>query len=298
MNRTLAALTSLAALALAGAAVPPASAQTASAKSAAQTAASPEKRAAFAWVDENRGMLAAMTDRVWEFAELPMEEYRSSRLLADALEKEGFAVERGVAGMPTAFVATYGSGDPVLGFLAEYRRAARPLAEVRAEAGPARGRRVGPRLRAQPAGRGGRGRRHGRQARDGPVPPEGDHQAVRRAERGERHRQGLHGQGRAVHRAVGGGGLAPGRLDGGVARRQPRHPQLHRQLPWEDGARRRRPVGRPKRAGRRGSDERDGELPARARAARRCASSTRSPKGARWPTWSPITPWPGTTAAT
>lgn len=78
------------------------------------------KRALFAWIDEHQRTLTDLTDRVWQFAELPMEEYKSSRLLADALEKDGFAVKRGVAGMPTAFVATYGSGEPVLGFLAEY----------------------------------------------------------------------------------------------------------------------------------------------------------------------------------
>jgi aminobenzoyl-glutamate utilization protein B len=78
------------------------------------------KQAVFAWVDEHQRTLTDLTDRVWQFAELPMEEYKSSRLLADALEKDGFTLTRGVAGMPTSFVATYGSGEPVLGFLAEY----------------------------------------------------------------------------------------------------------------------------------------------------------------------------------
>ncbi len=49
-----------------------------------------------------------------------MLEYKSSRLLADALEKLGFQVKRGVAGMPTAFVASYGEGKPEIGFLAGY----------------------------------------------------------------------------------------------------------------------------------------------------------------------------------
>jgi aminobenzoyl-glutamate utilization protein B len=79
-----------------------------------------EKQVALGWIDENKEMITNLSDRIWEFAELPMEEYRSSRLLASALEKHGFRVERGAAGMPTAFVATYGSGTPVLGFLAEY----------------------------------------------------------------------------------------------------------------------------------------------------------------------------------
>jgi aminobenzoyl-glutamate utilization protein B len=79
-----------------------------------------EKEEAFRWIDGNKDRITGWSDRIWQFAELPMEEFQSARLLTDVLEKEGFRVERGVAGMPTAFVATYGSGEPVLGFLAEY----------------------------------------------------------------------------------------------------------------------------------------------------------------------------------
>jgi aminobenzoyl-glutamate utilization protein B len=78
------------------------------------------KQEAFGWIDNNASMITEVSDKIWEYAELPMDEYRSSRLLADTLEGHGFQVERGVAGMPTAFVATFGSGEPVLGFLAEY----------------------------------------------------------------------------------------------------------------------------------------------------------------------------------
>jgi aminobenzoyl-glutamate utilization protein B len=58
--------------------------------------------------------------RIWDFAELGYQEVRSSELLAGELEKEGFRVDRSVAGIPTAFVATYGSGSPVIAVLAEY----------------------------------------------------------------------------------------------------------------------------------------------------------------------------------
>jgi aminobenzoyl-glutamate utilization protein B len=78
------------------------------------------KEEAFEWIDTNASTITEISDKIWEYAELPMDEYQSSRLLADTLEKHGFQVERGVAGMPTAFVATFGSGEPVLGFLAEY----------------------------------------------------------------------------------------------------------------------------------------------------------------------------------
>jgi aminobenzoyl-glutamate utilization protein B len=57
---------------------------------------------------------------VWDFAELGYKEIRSSSLLAQALEEDGFVVERGVADIPTAFVASYGTGKPVIAILGEY----------------------------------------------------------------------------------------------------------------------------------------------------------------------------------
>ena len=63
-----------------------------------------------------------ISDAIWSYAELGLEEYKSSKLLADTLEGASFKVDRGVAGMPTAFVASWshGTGKPVIGFLAEY----------------------------------------------------------------------------------------------------------------------------------------------------------------------------------
>jgi aminobenzoyl-glutamate utilization protein B len=61
-----------------------------------------------------------ISDSIWSFAELGMQEFRSAELLARTLEEEGFRVERGLAGMPTCFVATWGSGKPVIGILGEF----------------------------------------------------------------------------------------------------------------------------------------------------------------------------------
>lgn len=61
-----------------------------------------------------------ISDAIWSFAELGMQEFKSAGLLTKTLEEEGFKVERGVAGMPTAFVASYGSGHPVIGILGEF----------------------------------------------------------------------------------------------------------------------------------------------------------------------------------
>ncbi|MCW0483929.1 amidohydrolase [Gaoshiqia sediminis] len=61
-----------------------------------------------------------ISDAIWSYAELGLQEYKSSRLLEETLKKEGFTVETGLAGMPTCFVASYGSGKPVIGILAEF----------------------------------------------------------------------------------------------------------------------------------------------------------------------------------
>ena len=65
-------------------------------------------------------LVAEMSMRLWDFSEIALEEAESSSYLARVLEDEGFALERGAAGMPTAFVASWGSGRPILGVLAEY----------------------------------------------------------------------------------------------------------------------------------------------------------------------------------
>ena len=58
--------------------------------------------------------------QIWNYAELGYKEVKSSALLQKILNDNGFDVKAGVAGLPTAFVATYGSGKPVIGILAEY----------------------------------------------------------------------------------------------------------------------------------------------------------------------------------
>lgn len=61
-----------------------------------------------------------IADSIWSYAELGLQEFKSSKLLADTLEQAGFKLERGLAGMPTCFVATYGSGKPIIGLLGEF----------------------------------------------------------------------------------------------------------------------------------------------------------------------------------
>ncbi|NNF18420.1 MAG: amidohydrolase [Flavobacteriaceae bacterium] len=78
------------------------------------------KKAIVASVEKHKSELIRISDSIWGLAETAFEEDQSSKILADYAEKNGFTVERGVAGMPTAFVATYGSGSPVIGVLGEF----------------------------------------------------------------------------------------------------------------------------------------------------------------------------------
>jgi aminobenzoyl-glutamate utilization protein B len=61
-----------------------------------------------------------ISNEIWNYAELGMQEFKSSALLMRTLEDEGYKIEKGVAGMPTCFVASWGSGKPVIGILGEF----------------------------------------------------------------------------------------------------------------------------------------------------------------------------------
>jgi aminobenzoyl-glutamate utilization protein B len=72
------------------------------------------KTAAAAEVEAMKKQTQVMIDMLFSFAELGFQEFETARYLTGILEKEGFTIERGVAGMPTAWVATWGSGKPVI----------------------------------------------------------------------------------------------------------------------------------------------------------------------------------------
>ncbi len=81
----------------------------------AQSAAAPEYKAqVVADVEAMKKQSQVMNDMVFSFAELGFQEFETSKYLTAILEKEGFAVERGIAGIPTAWMATWGSGKPVI----------------------------------------------------------------------------------------------------------------------------------------------------------------------------------------
>ena len=71
-------------------------------------------------IDAKQSEYANIARKIWGFAELAFSEVKSSSLLQSKLQEEGFSVEAGVAGLKTAFVATYGKGKPIIGILAEF----------------------------------------------------------------------------------------------------------------------------------------------------------------------------------
>ncbi len=79
-----------------------------------------EKLSAAAAIETKTSLIQEVSDKVWEYAELSLEEVRSARLFCDVCKAEGFSVQEGVSGIDTAFAASYGHGKPVIGILAEY----------------------------------------------------------------------------------------------------------------------------------------------------------------------------------
>ena len=71
-------------------------------------------------LDKNKESYGLIAQQIWDYAEMGYLEVESSNLLQKTLSDEGFAIQTGVAGIPTAFIAEYGSGSPVIALLGEY----------------------------------------------------------------------------------------------------------------------------------------------------------------------------------
>lgn len=78
------------------------------------------KSDAYRYLDANRDALAGLSDALFFFGEPGLQEFESVKLLTQVLEAAGFSVERGISGFETGFLATYGSGAPVMALHAEY----------------------------------------------------------------------------------------------------------------------------------------------------------------------------------
>ena len=80
----------------------------------------PSKGKAFEAIDRNKAEIAKVGDAIYYFAELGMQEIETSKLCAEVLKSMGYKVETGISGFPTAIMATYGSGEPVIAVHMEY----------------------------------------------------------------------------------------------------------------------------------------------------------------------------------
>ncbi|MFX1508624.1 MAG: amidohydrolase, partial [Promethearchaeota archaeon] len=97
------------------------------------------------WLENNQEKFITISDKIWDFAELGLFEEKSSNLLAETLKKAGFTIKTGVADMPTAFVASYGTEGPIVALLGEYdalpglSQAAEPVKKPINEGAPGHG---------------------------------------------------------------------------------------------------------------------------------------------------------------
>lgn len=71
-------------------------------------------------IEQKKDQYIEVANSIWEHSELRFNEYKSSALLMQTLEAEGFDIETNIGGLPTAFVASWGNGKPVISFLGEY----------------------------------------------------------------------------------------------------------------------------------------------------------------------------------
>ena len=78
------------------------------------------KKAGLEWIETYRTRMIEHSQKIWNFAELGLEEEKSAKTHVDFLTAEGFSIMKSVAGIPTAFIATWGKGKPVIGINCEY----------------------------------------------------------------------------------------------------------------------------------------------------------------------------------
>jgi len=94
-------------------------------------------------IDSKSDFYTGIEQKIWGYAEVGFQETQSSALLQQTLKDAGFQIEAGVAGMPTSFIATYGSGKPVVGILGEYDALPGVAQEATPELKPIAGQKAG-----------------------------------------------------------------------------------------------------------------------------------------------------------
>lgn len=78
------------------------------------------KQSLYDFIDGKSPVIFDLSDKIWEFAELSMLEFRSADAYCDLMEREGFHVQKNLCGIPTAFSGSFGSGSPRIGILGEF----------------------------------------------------------------------------------------------------------------------------------------------------------------------------------
>ena len=238
-----------------------------------------------------------MARKIWEWAEVGYHETRSAALLADSLQAAGFQVERGVAGIPTAFIATVGSGKPVIAILGEYDA----LPGLAQESVPERKPRPGlrrARLRPPPLRRrlGFRQHRAGRATEVGSA--SGHASLLRLPGRGRGQRQGVSRPRRALQRLRRRASLASGEHELGRRRGKPGADRRQVPVPGQERACRRRPRARPVGARRRRAHQPRRRAAARAHARLHANPSRHHGRRQARPMSYPISPRRFSTSAT
>ena len=71
-------------------------------------------------IEQKTSDLTSLSDKIWEAAEVAFREDKSAEYLIEYAQENGLIVEKGIAGMPTAFTASYGEGKPVIGIIGEF----------------------------------------------------------------------------------------------------------------------------------------------------------------------------------
>ena len=80
----------------------------------------PTKHELMEWLDERGERFIAMSDAIWREPQVALQETFACKLQIDDLRAEGFRIREQVGGLPTAFVAEWGAGSPIIGFVGEY----------------------------------------------------------------------------------------------------------------------------------------------------------------------------------
>ena len=79
-----------------------------------------EKSKLYDYIDKAKDTLSALSEEIWQYAELSMTEFKSTAAYVKVLKAQGFTVEENLCGIPTAFSGSYGEGRPIIGILGEY----------------------------------------------------------------------------------------------------------------------------------------------------------------------------------